>query len=103
MFNAIRDSARTDNFVSARIREEIDNFPTWRKHTDSERLTFYSVDAFHFTVDMVSNFSLRPCEFRKAFPQMRQFYRFFEYSSKVKEEDLRYKLTLDIQSSYFVD
>ena len=26
VFNAIRDSARTDNFVSARIREEIGNF-----------------------------------------------------------------------------
>ena len=103
VFNAIRDSARTDNFASARIREEIDNFPTWRKHTNSEHLTFDSVEACNLTVDMVSKFSLRPCEFRKAFPQMRQFYRFFEYSGKVKEEDLENKLSYDIKSSYFID
>ena len=90
VFNAINDSARTDNFVSARIRNSIEHFPIWRKHTNSERLTFDSVEASNLTVDKVSKFSLRPCEFRKAFPQMRQFFRFFStQKAKSKKKILR--------------
>lgn len=51
-----------------------------------EHLTFDSVDACHLTVDMVSKFSLRSCEFWKAFPQMRQFYRFFNIQAKSKKK-----------------
>ena len=40
VFNVIEDSARTDNFVAARVRNKINDLATWRMHTNSEKLTF---------------------------------------------------------------
>ena len=45
VFNAIQDGAFTDMFISNRNRNSIENLPQWRKHTDSERLTFESIEA----------------------------------------------------------
>ena len=103
VFNAIQDGAFTDTFISNRNRNSIENLPQWRKHTDSERLTFESIEACHLTVDKVSKFSLRPCELRKAFPQMREFFRFFEYVEKIKEEDLEKHLSVDMNCTLFID
>ena len=103
VFNAINDAAFTDTFISNRIRNAIENLPEWRKHTESERLTFESVEACHLTVDKVSKFSLRPCELRKAFPQMREFYRFFEYIKKIKEEDFEKHVLVDINQTLLID
>ena len=103
IFNAIQDSARTDNFTSNRIRNSIEHLPQWRKHTDSEILTFESVETSHLTVDKVSKFSLRPCELRKAFPQMREFFRFFEYTGKIKEEDMEKHVLVDMRCTDFID
>ena len=79
VFNSICDSARTDNFASAREREVIDDFPALRKHTDFEKLTLQNVEDAYPPVDKVSTFSLRPFKLRKTFPQIRQYYRFFKY------------------------
>ena len=104
VFNAIQDSAITDPFISNTIRNSIEHLSEWRKHTNSERLTFESIEASHLTVDKVSKFSLRPCELRKAFPQMRQFFRFSEYVGEVKEKDLVDKhILVDIKSTHFID
>ena len=102
VFNAISDSARTDNFASARERALIEDLPEWRNHTNSEKLTFQSVEDSKLSVDKVSKFSLRPCELRKAFPQMRQYYRFFDYVGKVKERDLEKYILPDMTKTHFI-
>ena len=72
--NAIDDSAKTDSFISARTRERMHGLATWRFHTVSDGLTFQSVSECSLNVDKVSQFSLRPYELRKSFPQTRDFY-----------------------------
>ena len=94
VFNAIQGGAFTGTFISNRIHNSIKSVPQWRKHTDSERLTFESIEACHLTVDKVSKFSLRHYEIRKAFPQMREFYRFLEYVKKSKKKNWRNILLL---------
>ena len=51
----------------------------------------------------MSKFSLRPCELRKAFPQMREFYCFFEYVKKIKEDDLEKHVHIDINQTLLID
>ena len=101
--NTVDDSARSDNFVAGRVRMQIVGLPVWRLHTESERLTFESVDTCELSVDKVSKFSLRPCEFRKAFAQMREFYRFCEYVGKCKEEKMLDSVCVDIKKTLFID
>ena len=103
VYNTVEDSARTDNFVAARVREQIPGLLGWRLHTFSERMTFESVHACRLSVDKVSKFSLRPCEFRKAFPQMREYYRFHEYVGVCTEEKMLKCVCADIRKTYFID
>ena len=103
IFNVIENSARTDNFLAARVRNKINDLATWRMHTNSEKLTFESVEASQLSIDKVSKFSLRPCEFRKAFPQIREFYCFHEYVGRLTEEKMKNYICSNINSSYFID
>ena len=101
--NTVDDSARTDNFVAGRVRGEIVGLLVWRLHIESESMMFESVDAFSLSVDKVSKFSLRQCELRKAFSQMREFYRFYEYVGKCKEENMLSCICVDVKKTYFID
>ena len=102
-YNRIEDGAHRDNFESNRLRSLIPGLPEWRKHTPSECLTFESVEASNMSIDKVSLFSLRPCEFRKSFPQMRQYFRFHEYVGKIKVDQFNSLIKSDIKFSHFID
>ena len=55
VFNTIQDTAIVDLSIANIIRNAIEHLPEWRKHTNSERLIFESIEASYLTVDKVSD------------------------------------------------
>ena len=102
--NGDPDDALYAGCISDIVRCAKNDIQIWRQHTANEILTFDSVDSSHVSVDRISKFSLRPPELRYLFDNVRDYFRWFEYTSKyIDENDLNNFVLNDLKGSMFVD
>lgn len=81
------------------------NFQEWRQMSENDILTYTGLLDSHVSVDRVSQFSLRPPEFRCLFDAMGEYFRWFEYikGKRVTDQQFNIQVKEDIYYTIFVD
>ena len=98
----IEDGAQV-GIVSNEIRRGLD-LPEWRQHSDSEMLTLEDLKMSKVSIDKISEFSVRPPEFRSIFDYIGQYYRWFSIvRKKLNGEKMNEKLSATLEESYWID
>jgi hypothetical protein len=98
----VEDGAQV-GIVSNEIRRGLD-LPEWRQHSDSEMLTLEDLKMSKVSIDKISEFSVRPPEFRSIFDYVGQYYRWFSIvRKKLNGEKMNEKLSATLEESYWID
>ena len=81
IFSGVNDGTYTLS-VSNHIRSCKVNLPQWRQHTANELLTFDDLKQTKLSIDKISQFSLRPPEFRSTIDMVGNYFRWFHIEMK---------------------
>ena len=87
------------------IRQQKNDLPQWRKHTQSEILIMNDLKQSKMGYDKVTQFSLRPLELKPVIDMTGHYYRWFniDMSTKISSEDMNNCIHPDLHQTMWID
>ena len=101
--NDLEDGAYVGS-ISDHVRQSL-GLPAWRQHTANELLMLDDLKLSKVSIDKISQFSLRPPEFRSTIDMVGHYYRWFYITTKTKIKDtvMESKLSVTLSESVWID
>ena len=101
--NDLEDGAYVGS-ISDHVRQSL-GLPAWRQHTANELLMLDDLKLSKVSIDKISQFSLRPPEFRSTIDMVGHYYRWFYITTKTKIKDtvMESKLSVTLSESIWID